>query len=288
MPAAPAELPPPAAIVPEAVELLRQLLEVQREQLAYQKAAAAAHDHTARWRAYLARWQEEFPGLGDSCRKAMPHLERCYGQLIHELTERLTDEDDPLGNDFGLQEFLDRYGVRLAQLGTILNLVAIVTAAVTALLILLAPLYLGVLVHYHGETLALTIDLTRLVLPSLFILGLFAVGSALLYALRSVVFASWASGLYHIGIILGAAIGVVLLGQHYGIYGAAVAAYVLILSGLIVTSVEEPSYYLIGFGLMLAVWARVRRQRLEHWQVGALEYEELAEPAVQTLAIYRD
>lgn len=72
------------------------------------------------------------------------------------------------------------------------------------------------------------------------------------------------------------------------IYGAAVAAYVLILSGLIVTGVEEPSYYLIAFGLMLAVWARVRKQRLEHWQVGTLEYEELAEPAVQTLAIYRD
>jgi len=72
------------------------------------------------------------------------------------------------------------------------------------------------------------------------------------------------------------------------IYGAAVAAYVLILSGLIVTSVDEPSYYLIAFGLMLAVWARIRKQRLEHWQVGALEYEELAEPAVQTLAIYRD
>jgi len=72
------------------------------------------------------------------------------------------------------------------------------------------------------------------------------------------------------------------------IYGAAVAAYVLILSGLIVASVDEPSYYPIAFGLMLAVWARVHRQRLEHWQVGALEYEELAEPAVQTLAIYRD
>jgi hypothetical protein len=72
------------------------------------------------------------------------------------------------------------------------------------------------------------------------------------------------------------------------IYGAAVAAYVLILSGLIVMSLDEPSYYLIAFGLMLAVWAWVRRQRLEHWQVGTLEYEELAEPAVQTLAIYRD
>jgi hypothetical protein len=105
------------------VDLLRQILEVQREQLAYQRAAAAAHDMTARWRAYLARWQNEFPGLSEDCRRAMPLLERCYGQLIADLTARLTDEDG-LDNDFALQEFLDRYGMRLAQLGTILNLVA--------------------------------------------------------------------------------------------------------------------------------------------------------------------
>jgi hypothetical protein len=110
---------------PEVVDLLRQILEVQREQLNYQRAAAAAHDATARWRAFLARWQNEFPDLSDGCRRALPHLERCYGQLIRDLTEKLTgDEDSGLDNDFALQEFLDRYGMRLAQLGTILNLVA--------------------------------------------------------------------------------------------------------------------------------------------------------------------
>jgi hypothetical protein len=97
---------------------------VAREQLTYQRAAAAAHDMTARWRAYLSRWQHEFPELSENCRKAMPALERCYGQLIHDLTERLTDEDGGIDSDFALQEFLDRYGMRLAQLGTILNLVA--------------------------------------------------------------------------------------------------------------------------------------------------------------------
>jgi hypothetical protein len=124
LPAVPTEPPAAPAAVPETVDLLRQLLEVQREQLAYQRAAAAAHDMAARWRAYLARWQNEFPGLSEGCRKAMPQLERCYGQLIRDLTERLTDEDNSLDNDFSLQEFLDRYGMRLAQLGTILNLVA--------------------------------------------------------------------------------------------------------------------------------------------------------------------
>jgi hypothetical protein len=109
---------------PDAVDLLRQILEVQREQLTYQRAAAAAHDATARWRAFLARWQSEFPDLAENCRKAMPQIERSYGRLIAELTERLAEDADPLDNDFALQDFLDRYGMRLAQLGTILNLVA--------------------------------------------------------------------------------------------------------------------------------------------------------------------
>ena len=120
---APAEPPPSPGPVSETVDLLRQMLEVQREQLAYQRAAAAAHDMTARWRAYLSRWQHEFPDLSEGCRRIMPRLERCYGQLISDLTERLSDED-AIDNDFVLQEFLDRYGMRLAQLGTILNLVA--------------------------------------------------------------------------------------------------------------------------------------------------------------------
>ena len=108
---------------PDVADLLRQILEVQREQLAYQRAAAAAHDMTARWRAYLSRWNDEFPELSDGCKKAMPHLERVYGQMITDLTEKV-HEDDGLDSDFVVQEFLDKYGMRLAQLGTILNLVA--------------------------------------------------------------------------------------------------------------------------------------------------------------------
>src|SRR5437868_9252796 len=87
-PSATAAAPPPAP-VPEAVDLLRQLLEVQREQLAYQKAAGQAHDQAARWRAFLARWKDDFPGLSESCRGALPALERSYGQLIVELTASL-------------------------------------------------------------------------------------------------------------------------------------------------------------------------------------------------------
>ncbi len=122
--------PPPAAEPPppppsETVDLLRQLLEVQREQLNHLRASAAAHDTLSRWRAFLSRWQSEFPSLGEDCRRSLPILERTYGKLIADLSAQLREEgEEALDTDFALQEFLDRYGMRLAQLGTILNLVA--------------------------------------------------------------------------------------------------------------------------------------------------------------------
>jgi hypothetical protein len=123
--------PPPAAPDPaaasgaEMAHLLRQILEVQREQLTHLQAFSAAHDTSSRWRAFLARWREDFSDLPEACRQSVPILERTYGKLIAELTEHLCQNgDDALETDFALQDFLDRYGMRLAQLGTILNLVA--------------------------------------------------------------------------------------------------------------------------------------------------------------------
>jgi len=72
------------------------------------------------------------------------------------------------------------------------------------------------------------------------------------------------------------------------IYGIAFGAYVGILSGLIVSCLQEAPYFLIVLGSFIAIWARIRKGRLEYWHVGALEFEEVADPAVQTLAIYRD
>ena len=120
-PATPIPSAPQPASVAEGVDLLRQMLEVQKEQL---KQLRAAQDMGGRWRAFLTRWQEEFPDLATACRKALPVIERAYGKLMADLTETVCQEDsDGLDTDFALQEFLDRYGMRLAQLGTILNLV---------------------------------------------------------------------------------------------------------------------------------------------------------------------
>ena len=112
--------PAPANV--EMLALLRQILEVQREHLSFLRAT---HDANARWRAFLARWREDFPELPESCQQALPILERSYSALISELADYLRqDGTETLDTDFALQEFLDKYGMRLAQLGTILNLVA--------------------------------------------------------------------------------------------------------------------------------------------------------------------
>ncbi len=104
------------------VELLRTLIEVQREALHLQKINLANQDHLHRWRAFLARWNGEFPDLGGQSKKSLPILERVYARMIQELHEKLADEEI-VDNDFAMQDLLERFGVRLSQLGTLINLV---------------------------------------------------------------------------------------------------------------------------------------------------------------------
>jgi hypothetical protein len=119
----PLPVEPPAEPVVTTNDLLRELLAVQRDQL--NQLRASTQDAGARWRALLARWRENFPQLPEACREALPILERAYGGILAALTEELRQNgEDALDSDFALQDFLDRYGMRLGQIGNILNLVA--------------------------------------------------------------------------------------------------------------------------------------------------------------------
>ena len=114
--------PPPAPAQDASADLLRELIEVQRAQLAYIRASHEAQGGGARWQAFLRRWAEEFPGIGGGCVRAVPVVERAFVRLLDDLSRRLIDEDaDGIDDEFSLGEFLDRYGMRLGQLGTVLN-----------------------------------------------------------------------------------------------------------------------------------------------------------------------
>lgn len=115
--------PPTTADVPNPqADLLRELLEVQRQQLAYLKANHEAQYGNGRWQSFLARWKSEYPDVGGDCLRALPLLERAFLRLLDDLTLRLNDPDaDSIEDDFNLSEFLDRYGMRVSQLGGMLN-----------------------------------------------------------------------------------------------------------------------------------------------------------------------
>ena len=105
----------------ETADLLRELLDVQREQVAILKQQQAAADNLARWRAFLSRWHGEFPDIGGGCKQILPVLERSYVIMLQDLTERVREIGDDLEDDFVMSEFLDRYGIRVSQLGNIIS-----------------------------------------------------------------------------------------------------------------------------------------------------------------------
>ena len=112
------DAPPPA----ETNDLLRQLVDLQREQLVAMRQQAASQDGLARWKSFLARWQDEFPDVGGACKQVLPVVERAYLGRIQDLTLKVQEsEGDGLDNEFALAEFLDRYGMRLSQLGVVLG-----------------------------------------------------------------------------------------------------------------------------------------------------------------------
>lgn len=128
--------PPPAPQQPSAEtvpDLLRQMLELQREQLAQlvelqreqlNQARAASQDSLARWRNLLTRWQKDQPDFAGNCKQAYPLLEKAYVQILSGLVEELSQQgDEALDNEFAVQEFLDRYGMRLGQLSHILSVI---------------------------------------------------------------------------------------------------------------------------------------------------------------------
>lgn len=114
-------------------ELLRLILEQQRDQLNMildvQKehlnhVRAMAQDSLSRWRHLLSRWQEDHPEFADQCKKAYPTMEKIYVQLLVNMAQELSEaEDDSYESEFAIQEFLDRYGMRLGQLSHLLSII---------------------------------------------------------------------------------------------------------------------------------------------------------------------
>ncbi|HKT37174.1 MAG TPA: lipid II flippase MurJ, partial [Ktedonobacterales bacterium] len=102
---------------------------------------------------------------------------------------------------------------------SVANLVLIILAVATIGMIVGAPYFVPILVPpgFGAGGQELTITLVRIIAFSLFGLGLFAVTSGLLYALREVVFPAFATGVYHISIMLFGIVALALAGRQFAV-----------------------------------------------------------------------
>ncbi len=108
------------------VELLRQLVVAQQqqnkllEQLVQQNVAV--HQQRA---SELQQWKNANPELARSCRQAAETLSRVQTQFLDIMTEEIAfNEENLIEGEFMMNEFVDRFGPRLAHLNGVLQVLA--------------------------------------------------------------------------------------------------------------------------------------------------------------------
>jgi hypothetical protein len=108
------------------MELLRQMVAGQQQQnrlleeLVSQQTAANKQRATE-----LQQWKSANPELARSCRQAAETLSRVQTQFLDSLTEEIADSEEHLiEGEYMLNEFVDRFGPRLAHLNGVLQVLA--------------------------------------------------------------------------------------------------------------------------------------------------------------------
>jgi hypothetical protein len=77
----------------------------------------------------LNQWRQANPHLADRCREAAETLSRVQTSFLHDVTEEITDNSEALlDGEFMLNEFVDRYGPRLAHLNGVLQILSQLSA----------------------------------------------------------------------------------------------------------------------------------------------------------------
>lgn len=119
----------PQSVVPvasEQADLLREVLAAQdrTNELLEELVGAISSQHKQRSQE-LSQWKNANPRLARSCREAAEALSRVQVEYLERLTEEINDSREDLSyGDFLLNEFIDRYGPRLAHLNGVIQVLA--------------------------------------------------------------------------------------------------------------------------------------------------------------------
>ena len=109
---------------PQLYSLLSELVSAQDRQTALleELVASIAHSHRRRL-IELGLWKLSHPELAEYCKTAAKKLERVQADQLSSITEEIESNSDVLfDSEFGLNEFIDRFGARFLQLNSLLQI----------------------------------------------------------------------------------------------------------------------------------------------------------------------
>ena len=116
------------------IGLLRQLLAGQQRQNELLQELVQQAGATQRQRASeIGQWKQANPDLARRCRAAAEVLARVQAEFLQLLTEEVADSEEGLvEGEFVLNEFIDRFGPRLAHLNGVLQVLSQLSTTPTA------------------------------------------------------------------------------------------------------------------------------------------------------------
>jgi predicted DsbA family dithiol-disulfide isomerase len=108
------------------VSLLRELIKAQDRQNELLEEMLQQMNTAQRQRANeLGQWKQANPYLARQCREAAESLSNVQTNFLRSLTEEISEHaEDLMDGEFMLNEFVDRYGPRLAHLNGVLQVLS--------------------------------------------------------------------------------------------------------------------------------------------------------------------
>ena len=109
---------------PQLCSLMRELVSSQDRQTGFLEELVALITNSHRRRLVeLGMWKLANPELAEFCKRAAKKLERVQNDLLASITEEIeTNADVLFDSEFGLNEFVDRYGSKFLQLNAIVQI----------------------------------------------------------------------------------------------------------------------------------------------------------------------
>ncbi|WP_164102060.1 hypothetical protein [Candidatus Laterigemmans baculatus] len=116
------------------IALLRELVAGQERQNQLLESLAESTAALQKQRmSELQQWKDANPRLARSCRRAAETLSRVQTQFLETMTDEITDNEECLlDGEFMLNEFVDRFGPRMAHLNGVLQVLAQLGSGVPA------------------------------------------------------------------------------------------------------------------------------------------------------------